>query len=455
MRKNPYFSWIYHYGRFWIRFSYRYLFYRRVEIRGRENFKPDEPLIFAPNHQNALMDDLAMVTTLKQQPFFVARADLFNAKWIVWFFKLAHMMPIWRIRDGYENLAKDQEVFDRCGEIISQGNTLSIFPEGNHNAQRFLRPLKKGMARIAFQTEDRHDFKLGLKVIPTGLDFSHYDNVRGTLTVSYGTPVTITDLKDLYRSDPQAALKELNRRIRVNLLPHMIDIPWLDLHDSVMFLRVMYGARFRELRKLPGKTLFDKFEGDKEMIRMIANLRESDPDGMALMNQRVTEYQALLKKNNYRDHIPANAPYSIGYLLFNTLWLGLGMPIHIYALINNYLLFRIPAWLSRHTFKDPQFRATIAYVSSMAILMPLFYGIQTLIIGLIFRTWWIWLVYLLTLLPSGIFMLHYMFENRKWRSRIRWAWKFRRKDKDVLRMAELRKLIHEQLDNWIRAYQSS
>jgi len=448
MRKNPYFSWVYHFGRFWITFSYRYIFYRRVEIRGRENFRFDEPLIIAPNHQNALMDDLAMVTSLKQQPFYVARADLFHAKWIVWLFKVMHMMPIYRIRDGYETLEKDQEVFNRCGEIISAGNTLVIFPEGNHNAQRFFRPLKKGLARIAFQTEDRHDFTLGLKIIPTGLDFSNYDNVRGRLTVSYGTPITITDLKEVYRADPQRAMKELNRRITVNIEPHMIEIPWLDIYDSVMDLRRIYGRRFRELRNLPGKTLFNQFDADKEMIRLIAAVRESDPDGIALLNTRITEYRELIKKYNFRHHIPAHAPYSFWYLLLNTICLAIGFPFHIYSLINNYHLFRIPAWLSRHTFKDPQFRATIAYISSMAVLVPLFYILQTLVIGLIFNTWWIWLLYLMSLLPSGVYMLHYMFWNRKWRSRIRWTWHVSRRNPEILRIAELYREIHGQMDKW-------
>jgi hypothetical protein len=37
-------------------------------------------------------------------------------------------------------------------------------------------------------------------------------------------PITITDLKDLYRSEPQKAMRELNKRIR-HIEPHMIEIP--------------------------------------------------------------------------------------------------------------------------------------------------------------------------------------------------------------------------------------
>lgn len=449
MKKVEKYSPGYYFARLWINFSFKHIFYRRTEIRGLNKFRPDDPLLFAPNHQNALMDALVFVTTLPQEPIFLARADIFKSKFITRILNFLKMMPVYRIRDGFENLQKNQEVFDRCTEILRTGHSLCMFPEGNHSDKRFFRPLKKGLARIAFEAENQCDFKLGLRIVPTGIDYSSYENVRSRLTVSYADPITITDLKDLYRQDPQKAMKELNNRIRINIEPHMIEIPWEDIYFMVMDLRVIYGQRFRELKNLPGKTLFDKFDGDKAMIRMIGSKRESNPEGIAQLNSQVIEYWKLLKINNLRDHIPAGAPYGIFSLLLNTLVLVIGLPLHIYALINNYHLFRIPDWLSRTFFKDPQFRSTGTYVISMVLMMPISYGLQTLIIGLIFKTWWIWLAYWLTLLPAGLYMLHYMFENRKWYSRIRFTRMLRKKSPDALRILELRKQIVEKMDELV------
>lgn len=448
MKKVEKFSLGYYIARFWINFSYKYIFYRRTEIRGRNKFRPNDPILFAPNHQNALMDALVFVTTLPQQPIFLARADIFKKKFVIRILNFLKIMPVYRIRDGYENLGKNQEVFDRCTEILRTGHSLCMFPEGNHNDKRFFRPLKKGLARIAFEAENQCNFELGLKIIPTGIDYSSYDNVRGRLTVSYADPITITDLKDLYRTDPQRAMRELNNRIRVNIEPHMIEIPWEDIYSTVMNLRIIYGARFRKRRNLPGRTLFHKLDGDKEMIRMIASLRETQPETIASLNEKVTEYWQLLKKHNFRDHIVANAPYGIPRLIWNTLILAIGFPLHLYALLTNYHLFRIPAMLARKLFKDPQFRATAAYVLSMAVMMPISYGLMTLIVGLIFHTWWIWLGFLLTLLPAGVYMLHYMFENRKWRSRIRFMWMMRNPKSDAKLLIAKRKEILEILDRF-------
>jgi len=447
MKKVENYSIGYDATRLWVNFSFRHIFYRRTEVRGRQKFRSDEPLLFAPNHQNALMDALVFVTTLPQEPIFLARADIFKSRFITRILNFLKMMPVYRIRDGFENLQKNQEVFDRCTEILRTGHSLCMFPEGNHSDKRFFRPLKKGLARIAFEAEDQCDFKLGLKIVPCGIDYSNYENVRGRLTVSYADPITITDLKEVYRSDPQRAMKELNNRIRINIEPHMIEIPWEDIYLMVMDLRMMYGKRFRELKKLPGKTLFDKFEGDKEMIRMIGRLRESHPEEIAGLNGLVMEYWKLLKKYNFRDHTVAHAPYGPLRLIWNTLILAIGFPLHIYSLINNYHLFRVPMWLSRTLFKDPQFRSTGAYVISMIGMMPLSYILQTLIVGLIFKTWWIWVGYFITLLPTAMYMIHYMFENRKWWSRMRFTRMMGKKSADALRMMELRQAIVSKMDH--------
>ena len=58
------------------------VFYRKVIVLGRDNINPDHHIIFAPNHQNALMDALAVLFTQKKQLVFLARADIFKKKTI-------------------------------------------------------------------------------------------------------------------------------------------------------------------------------------------------------------------------------------------------------------------------------------------------------------------------------------------------------------------------------------
>ncbi|MEI6062544.1 MAG: 1-acyl-sn-glycerol-3-phosphate acyltransferase, partial [Bacteroidota bacterium] len=54
------------------------LYYRRITVVGLEKIPADTPVIYAPNHQNALMDPLAVAFAARRQLAFLARADIFQ-----------------------------------------------------------------------------------------------------------------------------------------------------------------------------------------------------------------------------------------------------------------------------------------------------------------------------------------------------------------------------------------
>jgi len=164
----------YQFLRAYIHITLRNLFLKDVEVRGIEKIDPKKPIILAPNHQNALVDALLVATSIKQQPVFLARADIFEKPIIVKILRYLKMLPVYRIRDGFDTLKKNEDIFEQCVNFLGGKNTLILFPEGNHANKRHFRPLKKGLARIAFEAESKNDFNLGLQVIPVGVDYSNY-----------------------------------------------------------------------------------------------------------------------------------------------------------------------------------------------------------------------------------------------------------------------------------------
>ena len=65
-------------------------------------------------------------------------------------------MPIYRIRDGVQQLGKNQEIFEQCFSILNKQKALMIFPEGSHNRKRTIRPLSKGFTRILYGTLEKY-----------------------------------------------------------------------------------------------------------------------------------------------------------------------------------------------------------------------------------------------------------------------------------------------------------
>ena len=121
---------VYQMLRYYCRFLVR-AFFGKVEIIGQENIPKDQPVIYSSNHQNAFMDALIIGGLSPKITYSVTRSDVFKKKY-EWFMDAINMIPIYRIRDGFSQLAKNEETFRKINRCLSQGHALTIFSEGNH-----------------------------------------------------------------------------------------------------------------------------------------------------------------------------------------------------------------------------------------------------------------------------------------------------------------------------------
>ncbi|NLA23439.1 MAG: hypothetical protein GX879_00575, partial [Bacteroidales bacterium] len=94
------------------------LFYKKITAEGLENIPMKTPLIYAPNHQNALLDPLLIIATCKRQIVFLTRADVFLNKFVTKFFNWLKILPVYQIREGRENLPKNYTSFDQIIDVL-------------------------------------------------------------------------------------------------------------------------------------------------------------------------------------------------------------------------------------------------------------------------------------------------------------------------------------------------
>jgi 1-acyl-sn-glycerol-3-phosphate acyltransferase len=112
------------------------------------------------------MDALAVLFTHKGQPIFLARADIFKSKFIASLLFFLKILPVYRLRDGFDNVKSNDIIFNKTIDVLRNKNGLVILPEGSHEGVRRLRQLKKGICRIAFQADEATGFNLNIKIIP-------------------------------------------------------------------------------------------------------------------------------------------------------------------------------------------------------------------------------------------------------------------------------------------------
>lgn len=231
--------------------------YRHFVVRGKENLPTDGPYIIAPCHQQALMEPLAVLCFSPKPPVFLARADIFRKPALRAILTFLRIMPVYRIRDGQESLGKNQEIFDRCRDVLVDGYPLCLMAEGRHNDRHRLLPLRKGMFRIAGEAQEA----LGdrpLYIVPVGIDFDDYERPYSDLVVNIGKPIAVQPFMATYRENEPLALNQMRDALAAALSPLMLDIRDEERYDEIWGLCNSLNKEYRRREGLRN-TAWNRF----------------------------------------------------------------------------------------------------------------------------------------------------------------------------------------------------
>jgi 1-acyl-sn-glycerol-3-phosphate acyltransferase len=375
------------------------IFYRKIIVMGSENINPYDHLIFAPNHQNALMDALAVLFTHKGQPVFLARADIFKNKAVASFLYFMKILPVYRIRDGFSTLKSNDEVFLKTIDVLRNKNGLVILPEGDHAGFRRLRQLKKGICRVAFQADEATDFTLKIKIIPVGIEYTNYARLRQALTVIYGKPIEVSEYHQLYREAPEKAFNILRDRISAELKKVMVHIESADDYEAIDELRSIINGKYSDSIKSP------KIYRDRSLIDKLNKLKLSDPKTFNRICALSLQVKKKAKDLNVTYRLLEKKKHRPGWLIAGLVGLLLTFPIWLFGNIFTLTFLTLPELQIRKT-KDVQFHSSLRFGLSL-VLAFIFLPVYLILSLLIFSPWWLAIIIFLTIPASGIFAWNY------------------------------------------------
>lgn len=438
-RRNWIYYWIYPYVKF---FFFHY--YGKVEVRGLENIPRKEAVIFAPNHQNALMDALIVLYSAPGDMVFLARADIFNKRLLAYFMNSLKILPVFRQRDGASELGKNEDIFDISVDLLKRKHNLCVMPEGNHGHQRKLRTIVKGIFRIAFKAQEESGTKPFVKIIPVGIDLGDYIKQNTTLLINYGKPIEVSEYWEQYQENTARGINAMKTRLRDELSPLMIDIQDDKHYEAIYTIKGIYNETMRTTLEIEGDKLSDKFEADKAFICRIEAVMltgtEEQKEAMDELARLAELYKRGVEKLKIRDWVVHERGYPLGRTFWRCLWLIMTLPMFLYGFINSAIPFFIPVRLARG-IKDKQFQSSVKAGSAILLTFPIMHGLQTLLVGIFTDPWWIWVVYMVTVFPMGKFAQAWY---GAWRKTMRGSWfrrQLRRKKPEAWKLLEWRTQI--------------
>lgn len=166
-----------------------FFYYKKIEINYEQSLLPNQPTLFLGNHQNGMMDPLLIATKKGQFSYFLTRASAFKNPWANTFLRSLLMLPIFRIRDGWTNLANNKAIFKTCSQLLYENNAIMLFPEGTHNIKRQVRTLSKGFTRVIAETLNDYP-EIEINLVPVGFNYTNPEEFASHVVLNFGTPIS-------------------------------------------------------------------------------------------------------------------------------------------------------------------------------------------------------------------------------------------------------------------------
>lgn len=208
-----------------------FFYYKKIIVKGLENIPKNKAVMFISNHPNALIDPLLIATTNKRSTHYLTQAGVFSNNIVKKLLYSFHMIPVYRMRDGYKTVSENEKIFQYCYRLLKKKKCILIFAEGSHNMQRRVRPFRKGFVRIVFGAMDKFN-DLEIDVIPVGVNYTSVTKYASKVSICYGKPIAVKPFWEI--TDRNKAINKLKEDAFDQLKLVTNHVEDLDNYDKII-----------------------------------------------------------------------------------------------------------------------------------------------------------------------------------------------------------------------------
>ena len=347
--------------------------YRRIVIKGKDNIPDEGKYILAPCHQNALMDPLVVLYMENKPVVFLARADIFKKPVARLLLTWLRISPVYRIRDGWDQLSNNEAIFNTARQVVEEGMPLCLMAEGTHNDKHQLLPLVKGMFRIAGATQ----MELGdspLYIVPVGLDYDDYERPYSSVMVNVGKPIDVRNFMDDFESKEPVALNRMRDALTSALKAQIHQVDSVEhYNDEYAYCHSKTQEVLRQSKKR--NTAWNRFQARQQVSRQVASMTEAEREACYLEGARFAEecsrkgvplWYASKCSSTSRVSWAIRTVFMLIVLLLAVVLCWEMLPLW---LLSNPIVYLPTHLIAKAKVKDPQFRSSINYAIRLGLTL--------------------------------------------------------------------------------------
>lgn len=406
--------------KFIIRIGIR-LYYAEVRVNNKHHLNPEnQPLIIIANHPNTLIDAWVIGMLCKQPIYFMAKATFFDSKLKKKLLSALNMIPINRKSEAKTKGVSNQDSLNACYQILGEGKTLVVFPEGTSYKERVLRELKTGTARIALETEKLHEGKLNLQVVAVGINYSQSEKFRSNILIDIDKPQDIKEYYELYLKDKKEAVVQLTNDFRQRLERVLVTT---ETKEEEQLIEDVYNILNTKYIPSDDKGVQREVKELKEIKKHLDEQRLLQPWKIEEIRKKVRSIHWKLNKMKIRADFLDRKFRSLLFfrqLLTSLLFVVFALPLAFFGLVHNYGQYVFTDWLVPKISKDIEYYAPLAILIGFVIYPLTYFAFLCLAYHYFDFHWLGLLIYFVSMPLTGIFAYWFF----KYLKHISYKWRY-------------------------------
>ena len=376
------------------------IFFRHLEVVGRERVPRESPVMFVMNHPNALVDPAFLLCLAPRRVSFLAKAPIFKMPILGWLVRELEALPVYRRQDRGSDTAQNKETFKAARELLKKGGTIGVCPEGiSHNESRLM-PLKTGAARIALGAVSSGQRRMELSIIPAGLYYTAKARFRSSALLYFGEPFAVEPVVLGENGEPPIeAVNELTSRVEQSLRQVMLDAENEEAYNAIRHAESIFSsAEETKTRKMP---LEKELRRRQLFLAGYVYLRQNAPQRVEALLARIRRYEEELQNAGLDPEEltpPSSATSVLSQLVYRLLLFALLLPQALIGLALHYPAYLLIDLIVIGFFKKDaeDMESTVKIVGAL-LLFPLTWLVLAGVTGYLFG--WLWALVVLLITP--------------------------------------------------------
>lgn len=331
-------DWFYRTGRELLNQTCR-LYYRRIEVEGRERVPASGPAVLVANHPNSIADAFLLASQVSGRKINFIATDLITRMpvvgWVAQGFGVVGVARALEYRNQLDLARQRNEAaIEACQPRLLAGELLAIFGEGISTDARRLHVIRKGAMRFGYAAERAGGFQLGLVWIPVGISYSAKEHFRSDVLVRVGQPFALTDLDPDPATHEAEVLQRGTQRLQHALEGLLVNIEREELAGLI--------DRLAMLVQNPATPLAAQVIRHQRVARAVSYFNQVKPERLRELEQYLKDYERRLEATDLSDAVVRQRrPWrAVRKHLGGVARSGLLMLLNLYGWVNSF----IPRW---------------------------------------------------------------------------------------------------------------